>query len=83
MNPMIAALQKSRQDNPVSSSGPMPDSTYNTPAMGRGMGGEMAKYWKMMEDMNSKLDKLMAMFGGNAPENEVKEDANGKPGNGY
>lgn len=76
MNPMIAALQKSRNDNPVSSSGPMPGSMEQKP-------GDMEKYWQMIQEMNSKLDKLMAMFGGNAPENEVKEDANGKPGNGY
>lgn len=77
MNPMMEALQRSRQDNPVSSSG------TDAPMAKPGMGGDLAKYWQMMQDMNSKLDKLMALIGGNEPEKTEQENKNGKPGSGY
>ena len=61
VNPMMAALQQSRQDNPVSSSGPMPG---GAPQQAQGQNPDLAKYWSMMQDMNSKLDKVIEFISG-------------------
>lgn len=81
MNPMIAALRKSRTDvsAPDSSNVDMP---HPGRGVGAGMKADLQKYWMMMQDMNSKLDKLMSMMGGNAPDMNSKEEAN-EPGRGY
>lgn len=89
-NPMMQALTQSRQSNPVSS----PDAAPGMPGQPQSAGnaGDMAKYWSMMQEMNSKLDKVMeALSGkmtGKEPDptndgNEAKEDTNESGSSGY
>ena len=61
-NPMMQALEQSRQQNPVSSSGPTPGGPPQ-PAQPQ-QNPEMEKYWSMMQDMNGKLDKLIEAISG-------------------
>lgn len=75
MNPMIAALQKSRS-MPMA---PGKDPEESGPGE-MGQGG-MQKYWAMIEDMNTKLDKLLTLMGGNTP--DMKEKESNSNGNGY
>lgn len=77
MNPMMAALEKSRQSNPVSSSGAVPGKMDQAPS------GDMAKYWQMVQDINTKLDKVLSLIGGNAPAQDVKENNNEPGSNAY
>ena len=73
-NPMMQALEQSRQQNPVSSSGPTPGG----PPQQATQNPEMEKYWSMMQDMNGKLDKLISaisgQYTGKTPDNEGKDE---------
>ncbi len=80
-NPMMQALQQSRQSNPVSSSGAMPAGPAQTPP------ADMQKYWSMIQDMSAKLDKVLealsANYTGKTPDKtETKENEN-EPASGY
>lgn len=83
INPMMAALENSRQSNPVSSSGPMPGGP-TAPAQSQ----DMAKYWSMIQEMSAKLDKVLealsANYTGKEPDKtETKENDNEPGSNGY
>lgn len=88
-NPMMQALEQSRQPSPVSSSGAEPPAGMPQPGQ-----DDLSKCWSMIQDMNSKLDKIIEFISGkntgknpNAPQveeddgNDVKETD--KNGSGY
>lgn len=81
-NPMMAALQQSRQDNPVSSSGPMPGGQPQ-----QSQSPDLAKYWSMMQEMNSKLDKVIeaisGQYTGKTPDKDGEKENNDHGSNGY
>lgn len=72
-NPMMAALEQSRQNNPVSSSGPTPGIPAQQQNTGN-PGQDMAKYWSMMQEMSVKIDKILEslsnQYQGNEPDTQ-------------
>lgn len=76
MNPMIAALQKSRKDSQSS------DSTGNRPITQppRNPGDMMVQ---KLSSLESKLDEILKLLSGKAPADEAKENEPNGNGNGY
>lgn len=73
MNPnlMMQALQQSRQSNPVPPQENMPGMTPGVPG---DFSDQMQKYWSMMQEMNSKLDKVIQAISGDMTGKNVKND---------
>lgn len=55
MNPMLQALETSRANNPVSSSGPMPGG----PPAAQAPAVDPAKMMGMLTEMSGKIDKIL------------------------
>lgn len=75
-NAMMAALQQSRQENPVSSSGPMPGGPPQAPQPAM----DPAKMMSAITDLSSKVDKILEALSGQyrgkdpeTPENDGNE----------
>ena len=70
-NDLIIALRRKRMADQAGGDSPAggPDAPGDMP----GKGGDMAKYWAMMQDMNGKLDHLISLLG----DEESKEQGPG------
>ena len=74
-NPMMAALEQSRANNPTSSSGPMPGGPPQAPAPTV----DPAKMMGMITEMSGKVDKILealsSAYRGKEPE-QPQNDGN-------
>ena len=59
-NDLIIALRRKRMADQAGGDSP---AGADAPGDMPGKGGDMAKYWAMMQDMNGKLDHLISLLG--------------------
>lgn len=78
MNPMIAALQKSRQNVPPAPPAPLPGDNAPDAGADAGPGDVMVK---KLGDLDAKLDQILKLLGADQTEDAAENDGTEAPPN--